>query len=241
MAYHKNLRQRVAVASGAALDGPASSMTCSSCLRADRPEPLRAQFRGLATAAQISHATELAPTDQTADEVLTTSLAQLAGVVRLLDGHLAANKAQLAALVGSWMPELLAEFGVGPVAAAQLLVSWSHPGRCRSAAAFAMLAGTTPLQASSGRVTRHRLNRGGDRQLNRALQVRDPAPATTPTADKPSPAPTARPAAASRTTSPATSGASSNTTIPRHHQPPRPSRASPPEPRPHRRLEPCGT
>ena len=99
--------------------------------------------------------------------MLTTSLAQLAGVVRLLDGHLAANKAQLAALVESWMPELLAEFGVGPVAAAQLLVSWSHPGRCRSAAAFAMLAGTTPLQASSGRVTRHRLNRGGDRQLNR--------------------------------------------------------------------------
>jgi len=139
------------VASGAALDGPASSMTCSSCLRADRPEPLRAQFRGLATAAQISHATELAPTDQTADEVLTTSLAQLAGVVRLLDGHLAADKAQLAALVGSWMPELLAEFGVGPVAAAQLLVSWSHPGRCRSAAAFAMLASTAPLQASSGR------------------------------------------------------------------------------------------
>ena len=108
--------------------------------------------------------------------MLTTSLAQLAGVVRLLDGHLAV-KAQLAALVESWMPELLAEFGVGPVAAAQLLVSWSHPGRCRSAAAFAMLAGTTPLQASSGRVTRHRLNRGGDRQLNRALQVRDPAAA----------------------------------------------------------------
>jgi len=80
--------------------------------------------------------------------VLTTSLAQLAGVVRLLDGHLAANKAQLAALVGSWMPELLTEFGVGPVAAAQLLVSWSHPERCRSAAAFAMLAGTTPLQAA---------------------------------------------------------------------------------------------
>jgi len=44
--------------------------------------------------------------------------------------------------------ELLTEFGVGPVAAAQLLVSWSHPGRCRSAAAFAMLAGTTPLQAA---------------------------------------------------------------------------------------------
>jgi transposase len=48
-------------------------------------------------------------------------------------------------------------------------VSWSHRGRCRSDAAFAALAGASPLQASSGRTTRHRLNRGGDRQLNRAL------------------------------------------------------------------------
>jgi transposase len=48
-------------------------------------------------------------------------------------------------------------------------VSWSHRGRCRSDAAFAALAGASPLEASSGRITRHRLNRGGDRQLNRAL------------------------------------------------------------------------
>ena len=49
-------------------------------------------------------------------------------------------------------------------------IAWSHPGRCRSEAAFARLAGTSPVEATSGQnQTRHRLNRGGDRQLNRAL------------------------------------------------------------------------
>ena len=57
------------------------------------------------------------------------------------------------------------------MSAAQLLVSWSHPGRCRSEAAFATLAGVSPLEASSGKITRHRLNPFGDRQLNRALHV----------------------------------------------------------------------
>jgi hypothetical protein len=52
----------------------------------------------------------------------------------------------------------------GPVTGAQVLISWSHPGRLRSEAAFAMLAGAAPIEASSGRVVRYRLNRGGDRQ-----------------------------------------------------------------------------
>jgi transposase len=51
------------------------------------------------------------------------------------------------------------------------LVSWSHAGRFRSEAAFAALAGTNPIPTSSGQVTRYRLNRGGDRQLNRALHT----------------------------------------------------------------------
>ena len=53
----------------------------------------------------------------------------------------------------------------------QILVSWSHAGRLRSDAAFATLAGANPIPASSGQVIRHRLNRGGDRQLNRALHT----------------------------------------------------------------------
>lgn len=50
-------------------------------------------------------------------------------------------------------------------------MSWSHRGRVRSEAAFAALSGTAPLEASSGQRTRHRLNRGGDRDLNRALHT----------------------------------------------------------------------
>jgi transposase len=54
-------------------------------------------------------------------------------------------------------PVLLAQCGVGPITAAQVLISWSHPGRFRSEAAFAMLAGAAPVEASSGQVVRHRL------------------------------------------------------------------------------------
>ena len=68
-------------------------------------------------------------------------------------------------------PGLTDRRGVGPVTAAQTIVSFSHPGRCRSDAAFAALAGTSPLEASSGRTVRHRLNRGGDRALNNAVHT----------------------------------------------------------------------
>ena len=52
-----------------------------------------------------------------------------------------------------------------------MIVAWSHRGRLRSEAAFARLAGVAPVPASSGQTTRHRLSRGGDRQLNRALHT----------------------------------------------------------------------
>jgi transposase len=68
-------------------------------------------------------------------------------------------------------PQLLAQAGIGTISAAQLLISWSHRGRLRSEAAFARLAGAAPIPASSGKTVRHRLDRGGDRQLNRALHT----------------------------------------------------------------------
>lgn len=74
-------------------------------------------------------------------------------------------------VIMEWRPDLLEQRGVGPIVAADVLCAWSHPGRCRSEAAFASLAGVAPLEASSGLTTRHRLNRRGDRQLNRALHV----------------------------------------------------------------------
>ncbi len=81
------------------------------------------------------------------------------------------NRAELDTIVNDLAPGLTSRPGIGPVSAAQAIVSFSHPGRCRHDAAFARLAGTSPIQASSGQITRHRLNRGGDRALNRAIHV----------------------------------------------------------------------
>src|SRR3954447_6334636 len=81
------------------------------------------------------------------------------------------NRAQLQSIVDDIAPGLTDRPGIGPVTAAQAIVSFSHPGRCRNDAAFASLAGTCPLPASSGRTVRHRLNRGGDRALNRAIHT----------------------------------------------------------------------
>ncbi|MGI5255510.1 transposase [Actinacidiphila glaucinigra] len=74
-------------------------------------------------------------------------------------------------LVRQAAPELLELLGVGPITAAQILASWSHQGGFRSKAAFASFAGVSPIPASSGLTNRHRLNRSGDRQLNRAMHT----------------------------------------------------------------------
>lgn len=67
--------------------------------------------------------------------------------------------------------DLLDQPGIGPITAAVALTAWSHLGRIRSEAAFASLAGASPIPASSGNTVRHRINRGGDRRLNRALHM----------------------------------------------------------------------
>jgi transposase len=96
---------------------------------------------------------------------------RLATSMRALFEALKVNLRQLRLLVDEVAPTLQTLHGVGPVNGAQVLVSWSHPGRVRNDAAFAALAGTCPLPASSGRTTRYRLNRGSDRSLNRAIHM----------------------------------------------------------------------
>jgi hypothetical protein len=76
---------------------------------------------------------------------------------------------ELAQLVASLDPTLLSEPGVGPISAAKLLVC--DPARFNSEAAFALCNGTAPIPASSGKTIRHRLNRGGDRQVNNAIHT----------------------------------------------------------------------
>jgi transposase len=103
--------------------------------------------------------------------VRQAEIRRIALAVRDARRALLANRAQLQAIVDDLAPGLTDRRGVGPVSAAQAIVSFSHSGRCRNEAAFAALAGTSPLPASSGRTVRHRLNQGGDRALNRAIHT----------------------------------------------------------------------
>ena len=110
--------------------------------------------------------------DRQEDSVVRTcrrEAIRLAKRIVALDGELLDNRKALDAAVADSAPELCELPGVGSVVAASVLTAWSHPGRVRSEAAFAALAGTCPIPASSGNTVRHRLNRGGDRRLNRAL------------------------------------------------------------------------
>lgn len=112
---------------------------------------------------------------RTRQEDLATATARreairLAKRIIACDEDLAVNRDEITALVAvSDGAALLDEPGIGAINAAVIIAAWSHVGRVRSEAAFAVLAGVSPVPASSGNTTRHRLNRGGDRRLNRAL------------------------------------------------------------------------
>lgn len=139
------------------------------------PEHLRAGLRGASLAKQLDRVEALVspPSAGVEHRVTVSTLRAIAARIRFLSAQISELDPELVALVKVHPagPALLAEPGVGPVVAAQLLVSWSHRGRVRNEAAFAALAGTAPLEASSGQRNRHRLNRGGDRDLNRALHT----------------------------------------------------------------------
>ena len=98
-------------------------------------------------------------------------LQRLAQRIVLLERELGQVDEELDELTRALCPRLLAQPGVGPLCAAQVLVSTADPQRIRSEPAFAALAGVSPVEASSGPIKRHRLNRSGDRQLNWALHM----------------------------------------------------------------------
>lgn len=104
-----------------------------------------------------------------AERVRHHELRRLATRLRDHRTELKANLAQISVIVNDLAPTLTQLPGVGPISAAAAIVAFSHRGRVRNDAAFAALAGTNPLPASSGHTIRHRLNRGGDRNLNKAI------------------------------------------------------------------------
>jgi transposase len=161
----------------AARDGAVNARRAGLCQLRDliitAPEPLRSELRQLTRGRLLKRLTAVRPSRHSDVELRGTlhALRSLARRIEQLTVEERELGAEIETLTLELAPHLANEPGVGPLAAAQLLLSWSHPGRVRSEAAFARLAGCAPIPASSGQTTRYRLDRSGDRQLNRALHM----------------------------------------------------------------------
>jgi transposase len=137
------------------------------------PEAIRDRFRTMTQHQLLRAWASLRGSARHDAEEFATTMALRATARRALACEHEADELteQIEVLVHRVAAHLLAQTGIGPVVAGQAIIAWSHKGRLRSEAAFARLAGVSPVEASSGQVTRHRLNRAGDRQLNRALHM----------------------------------------------------------------------
>jgi len=136
------------------------------------PAAVRDTFRGLPKGALIARACRSRPHNGLGDPVAAAlySARVLAKRWAGLDAQITELDAGLGVLVAEVAPNLVKVFGVGTHTAAALLIcAGDNPDRVRSSAGFAALCGVTPIQASSGKTRRHRLNRGGNRQANNAL------------------------------------------------------------------------
>jgi transposase len=138
------------------------------------PDALRTSLHRLPVAQLVAVVQRLRPTAEPATPLAATKFALKSLAIRYsqLTREIAALDTLLSRLVASTAPALVAAKGIGVETAGALLVAaGDNPDRLRSEAAFARLCGVAPLPASSGRTTRHRLSRGGDRDANRALYL----------------------------------------------------------------------
>jgi len=137
------------------------------------PEPIRARFLGRYHKGLVAELAGLRPRNGTKDPVRYVTLVTLRDLARRivkLDEERTRIRANLHALVAETAPSMLDLYGMGPENAAVLLVAaGDNPQRIRSEAAWAHLCGVAPIEASSGKTIRYRLNRGGNRQANAAL------------------------------------------------------------------------
>lgn len=140
------------------------------------PDEVREKYRPLKEKRLVTALASCRPSrsrqgDPTARAV-QTALKILAQRHQFLTTQADTLKTQLRELVREVNPHLLSRYGLGPTTAAQLLITaGGNPDRLRSEASFAALCGTAPVPASSGKTTRHRLSRGGDRAANHALHT----------------------------------------------------------------------
>lgn len=138
------------------------------------PEGLKSELRTLSTAKLVTKVSRFRPGTNPSDVEAATKFALRSVACRYqrLSEEISELDEQLDRLVAEAAPELLCVEGIGTDTAASLLIAaGDDPERIKSEAAFAHLCGVAPIPASSGKTVRHRLNRHGDRDANRALYV----------------------------------------------------------------------
>jgi transposase len=136
-------------------------------------EELRHQLHNTPTDELVYRCSRLRtlPSHSAEHRATVIALRHTARRILALEAEASDLETEIERIVERTVPGLLAELGVGPISAAQHYCSWSHRGRLRNDAAFAMLGDSAPIPASSGQTIRYRLNRAGDRQLNCALHT----------------------------------------------------------------------
>jgi transposase len=147
-------------------------LTQISGILVSAPEAIRAKYRGQTTPARLKAMAALRPDSDTADPAVATAitLKRLARRHQHLTTEIEDCDTDLARIISENAPALTHVTGVGTAVASQLLVTiGDNPERLGSEAQFAALAGVAPIPASSGKTTRHRLSRGGDRAANSAI------------------------------------------------------------------------
>jgi transposase len=136
------------------------------------PEPIRVRFKDRYQRGLVTEAAKMRPRQGSDPVTFTTKtvIRNLARRIQRLTAEMRTTDRALVELIDQTAPSLLELYGVGPDTAASLLVTaGDNPARLHSERSWAHLCGVTPIPASSGKTTRYRLNRGGDRNANAAL------------------------------------------------------------------------
>ncbi len=168
---HVEMVRALRIARQTAIKARTQAINAMKALVVTAPSELRESLRGKSTTMQVRTCARFRPGDLAGPAVaVKVALRSLATRCETLEAEIEALERHLDVLLADAAPDLLARFGVGSDSAGALLVAvGDNLDRLRSEAALSMLCGSSPVEASSGQQTRHRLNRGGDRQANAAL------------------------------------------------------------------------
>lgn len=147
-----------------------ASINSAKGLLSTAPEPIRAKYAAMRTEDMMSSLARRRTREDEIEEAIFASLRMLARIWMEAREHADDAEKRIGAILSEHAPALLDTEGCGPISGATLAIAaGDNPDRMKSEASFAALCGVSPVEASSGKVVRHRLNRGGNRQANCAI------------------------------------------------------------------------